>query len=393
MTDTDEDLKQVQQWWKDKAQSNEDLRGLQREIDKVLQEATFENVKNGIGYLGCDDSDAPSDAKLSDSLRHLRCNFAIADAIAMKYKNSATNGAKWIANFVALSATGIWAFQNGKTIAKEAPVILGELNLVQLAGLICLILFTLLSFLSRWRFQRLRNNLLTARTLAEALRVDFFQQLNGSGFNTLQILKDHLPESDDHSLIPIAFAEVQKGCDLPGVESHQPHPNSIAWTKKHWLKDQSKWFRDKVPLEAAAAALTETRLSQCFLLTGIAVVGSLATLVAPDVLEFPLIRSWLEVEKTATKEALNLPRMLFDLLFPILGICSAFFHQKSAGHAITAQKYRQAHLSIENAIKETENAAPDVAIKVFERLAHSAIAETADWGAHQREQSKHIAFR
>jgi hypothetical protein len=85
--------------------------------------------------------------------------------------------------------------------------------------------------------------------------------------------------------------------------------------------------------------------------------------------------------------------MLFDLLFPILGICSAFFHQKSAGHAITAQKYRQAHLSIENAIKETENAAPDVAIKVFERLAHSAIAETADWGAHQREQSKHIAFR
>jgi hypothetical protein len=379
----------LQQWWQARAKAHPELRALQREIDKFLRHSES-LVQQSVDQL------FPGETwkQLEAPMLRLLCNFALADAIANHYKGLQKHGPTRIATFVSLTTAAVWAFQHGDALAKGWPVVAGGLNAVQLTGLVGIVLFTALSFLSRFRFQKLRHNFLIARSLAEAIRVDLFQRIGGTGFDTLQTIKAHHETGADPSVIPAALEATFDSCGFSAHPRSDPPsplaPEDLKRIREHWLDDQMRYFQKAASLERKVADSAESLLSSCLFLTATAIIISLLLLILPNLLQFPLVKTWLRLEPGQIAAGSFLPPGLMDLLTPLLGILAAFFHQKSAEHAIISQKYSRAVLMLSQALTELEKKDPR---EVLESIGRQAISETSDWGVHQREQSRHIAFR
>ncbi len=426
MTNPLDELDEVLHWWTNENHTGTELGRLRREIDQAgrnrKQRAVVEECAlNLLSTRDEQESDRNTGGRtarmagftrvyssLETPLRHLLWNFAIADSIALHYQRPQSAAGARIATYVALASAGFWAFQNGTEIASGLPPVLGDLNAIRFAGLTFIALFTILSFRSRIRFRQLRHRFLTARSLAEALRVDFFQRLAGTGFYTLEVFAAHHETSKDPS-ITLKALEAAMACSgglgrRPPMENPSPDPQRIQWAESYWLQNQHLYFgKPKVDgsiagaagREAKASHAAEKNLTLCFVLTSVAVVGTLLLILAPALVEFPAIKQWVSLDRKQVEALAEIPRRFADLLTPILGIASAFLHQRSAAHAITAQKYRRAALVLSDTLHRLAdpNLTPAFRLSLLRYVAYQAVAETTDWGVHQREQSKHIAFR
>jgi len=426
MTNPLEELDEVLRWWTDENHTGKELSRLRQEIAKASlnprqRAAVEESALNLLSSPEEQYSDRPTGGRtarlagftriystLEAPLRNLIWNFAIADAIAIRYQRPQASAAGRIATFVALASAGIWSFNNGDALMPELPPVVAGLNALKLTGIAFIVLFTILSFHYRIQFRQLRHRYLMARSLAEALRIDFFQRLAGTGFHTLDVFAAHHETTKEHSITFKALETAMASAGGLGrrapAENPTPDPVRIEWAEYYWVEAQHRYFgKPKVDgsisgaagREAESARSTEAQLRLCFALTSFAVVASLSMILAPAVVEFPSIRAVVPFRGDAVGEWIRIPKLFGDLLTPVLGIAAALLHQRSAAHAVTAQKYRRAALVISEARHHLSSAdlTPAFRLASLRYVAYQSVAETADWGVYQREQSNHIAFR
>jgi len=335
-------------------------------------------------------------------------NFAIADAIALHYQRPQAKATGRIATYVCLASAGFWSFNNGDALMSNLPDIVAGLNALKLVGIVFIVLFTILSFHCRIQFRQLRHRYLMARSLAEALRIDFFQRLAGTGFHTLDVFAAHHESTKEHSLTFKALEMAMAGSGglarRPPLENPTPDPLRIEWAEYYWIEAQHRYFgKPKVDgsisgaagRESEAARSAEAKLGICFGLTSFAVVASLLMMLAPSLVDFPAIGALVPFNSGMVREWIRIPKLFGDLLTPVLGIAAAFLHQRSAAHAVTAQKYRRAALVLSEARHHLSapELTPAYRLASLRYVAYQSVAETADWGVYQREQSNHIAFR
>jgi hypothetical protein len=382
-TSSFEELEEVLRSWesateKDFEKLRKEIRAQAKARDQVVH-AAHNLLRSG---NGTSDFDLVYPA-LDSRLRKLLWNYAIADAIAMRYKDPASRAGSKIALSMAVASVGFWAFNSG-------------IQSLRLPGGIILVLFTIVSFISRKQFQNRRVNFLTARSLAEALRVDFFQRLVGSGFDTLKHFEEQRDthSKSNHMLALKALERAMASSGYPpqtaATKDGLP-PEGIKWAEIYWIHGQQQYFAGEngsAKRESGSANSSEALLTFCFRLTSIVVLLSVLILVAPLASHyFPVLAKFTNILQ-ALKSA-------GALLTPILGIATAFLHQQSAEHAILAQKYRRAGLVLTAASSQlmNPNLSAEERIAKLKDVGYQSIAETADWGVHQREQSNHIAFR
>jgi hypothetical protein len=404
-TDPLADLDEVLRTWENTP--GKELRKLRREIKVQGQDAGRLQVIRCARDLftppGQPDEFDAIYPKLEPPLRRLLWNYAIADAIAIHYRSPALKTGGMIALSVALAGAGLWTLNNAGTLIPTGSVLAGALDPIRMAGASFLAVFTFNSLVCRGQFRKRRTNYLTARSLAEAIRVDFFQRLAGTGFDTPRHFTEQQTSSDSKGpsvgFMALELALTNSGLPIHPTPTEQP-PDSerLAWTRRYWIEAQHNYFagpNGAAQREAAHENATERQLRICFGLTTAAILVTLAFMLAPHAANLPFLKGNEAFSEAVLTHALRIPKAIGDLVTPMLGIAAAFLHQKAAAHAVTAQKYRRAALVLSRAIEDLKpsNLSHHSTVEILEGVAYHSIAETADWGVHQREQSNHIAFR
>jgi hypothetical protein len=423
-----EDLDAVLAWWQDEARTGPEFRQLRREVAKIarrrrMRAAVEESALNLLSTPEEQTSDRASGGRaarqagfdhvygtLEEPLRRLLWNFALADAISLRYQRPQAVAGTKIAAYVGLAGTGMWLFNRAAELVPGAPVAAAGLTAPALAGAVLLLVFTLLSLRYRVRYRQLRHRFLAGRTLAETLRVEFFQRLAGTGFHTVEVFTAHHETSAQPSwtlrLLEHAIASAGSNPREAAPENPRPDPTRLQWVESYWIEAQHRQFgKPKVDgtvtgatgREAEAARKAERWLRAAFLATAGCVVGSVLLLLLPHAADLPWVKAqgWPLPDRASLADGVRIPRHVTELLAGLLGIAAAGFHQRSSLHAVTARKFRRAALVLAEARHHLSapELTPAYRQSTFRYVAYQSIAETTDWGVHQREQPMHVAFR
>jgi len=424
----DKDFDAVLAWWTDDTHTGGEFRRLAKEVAKIarnrrLRAAVEESALNLLSTPEEQTSDRASGVRaarqagfehvygsLETPLRRLLWNYALADSIALRYQRPQAAAGTKIALHVALAGTGMWLFNRAGELFPAAPPTGLSLTWPALVGAVLLLVFTLLSLRSRIRHRQLRHRFLVGRTLAETLRVEFFQRLAGTGFHTVEVFSAHHETSAQPSwtlrLLEFAIASTgEKPREAP-PENPRTDRVRLGWVETYWIDAQHRYFgKPKVDGSVAGATGREVELARAaegglrftFFATAACVVTSVLLLLAPHLADLPWTRAqdWPIPERGIVADAVRIPRQITELLAGLLGIAAASFHQSSALHAVTSRKFRRAALVLAEARHHLS--APDATAayrqSTYRYVAYQSIAETTDWGVHQREQPMHVAFR
>lgn len=386
-------LGEVLNWWAKDAPLNETLKGLRKEISRLRRSPRrLEAVWNSAAwFLGLKGGDKDI-SKLDPSLHRLLWNYAVADEMAIRYQGIQQRSSHRIVFFVALVATGFWILKNAALLL-PGPGVAG-FSLGATAGGSLIGLASLASFWERSRFQRNRSRFLLSRTLAETLRVDLAQRLAGTRMNTLDEFVRQHDILDDKAFSKAVLVAAFECAKAPLVA---PQADGMDVAESIWLRDQLRYFGDpkaepgtfggsspRVERERRAHERSETHFKR-------GVRGAIFFLILSQVLwattfasELPsLWKTWASAGQACS-----------DFLFGLSGFWAGYHHQISALHAVTAQKYHRARLFLVDAVEALRNAPGTEARQaIFVQAGKLALAETADWGVHQREHTPQVSFR
>ncbi len=420
------DLEEALRWWTDENHTAPDFAKMRREIARITRSprrraAIEESALNLLSTPEEQISDRTQGGRaareagfshlygaLDPSLRRLVWNYAIADAMALYYQRPQSSASHKIAAYVALAGTGVWLFSRAGELFPDAPAIVANLPLPSLVGAALIVVFTSFSLRFRIRFKQIRHRFLMARTLAETLRVEFFQRLAGTGFHTAEVFRAHHETTSVPSwTLRILEAAIASSGEKPGQppgEIPTPDPVRLQWTEDYWVESQHRYYgKPKVDGSISGATGRETEAARAaerwlrfnFIATAFTVVASLALMLAPTFADLPFLQSRGAPDGERIRQIVLIPRHISELMAGLLGIAATLFHQRSSLHAVIARKYRRAALVLAEARHHlsASNLSPANRLAALRYIAYQAIAETTDWGVHQREQPIHVAFR
>lgn len=383
----------VLSWWAEEAPLDQTLSGLRKEVARLRRSPKrLEAVWNSAAwFLGLQEGDKDL-TKLDPSLHRLLWNYAIADEMAIRYQRIQQKSSHWIVAFVAVVATGFWILKNAALLLPQPGV--AGLSLGATLGSALIGLASVASFWERSRFQRNRSRFLLSRTLAETLRVDLAQRLAGTKMDTLEEFVRQHDILDDKAFSKAVLMSALECAKAPLVT---PQSGGMELAKTIWLEDQLRYFGDpkaepgtlggsspRVERERRFHERAERRFKR-------GVRGAVFYLILSQILwGLTFVSGLPELGKTwaAVGQAFS------DFFFGLCGFWAGYHHQISALHAVTAQKYHRARLFLVDAVDALRKEAREEERKaIFARAGKLALAETADWGVHQREHTPQVSFR
>ena len=397
-------LRQVLDWWSDPLRESEHLEGLRQEILRLRR--SWKRVdavwKSAMGLLGGEGTAPDQDnlKKLDPSLHRLLWNFALADEIADRYGKIQRKNSRRVLIFIALFGTGFWFLRYASQLLPDKPFHFQALPLLNnvMAGSVVAVLLIVIAGLAslrgRGRYRQNRDRFLISRTLAETLRVDLAQKLAGTGLDTVQEFSRQYDRSHDISFSELVLKSALK---CAGAPPSSPPSDGLEQARTLWLEEQSHYFGDPIltepkpgekPPRILAERLQRQKAERRLKAAVRLVIGSLAlSLIFRGIQHGQLIPvEW--------HPGLQLGAIISELCTALFGLWAGYSHQVAALHAVTAQKYHRAKIFLTDALEELKKDLPPSERRaIFTRLGKQALAESADWGVHQREHTPRAAFR
>ncbi len=323
-------------------------------------------------------------------------NYALADHLALRFQKAERVACRRLLVGIFLTGLALSFLKNGSLFWPDAPEPWPGLSMVAISGTALLVTAGIVTLAFRFRFKRLRTNFLLSRTLAETLRVDLFQRVAGTGADTCQMFKEqHLrPESSESRPKPPRphFEELalERAEACGGPDPIPPQDDGIVVAQKFWLEDQRDYFLG--PLDKPGASLKAhwkhvrwKRLSQSWVFGAVGFfIVSLTAKALPLLLEVPLhFKTWAAPVGAVAEFGVA-----------VSGLFVAYFHQLAALQAVTAQKYHRAGLYFTTVLERIGTVPDERADRaLLQEAARAALAETADWGVHQREHTPDATIR
>lgn len=392
-------LQKVMSWWADKRHAGSDLGALRGEVRSIRRSRKrLSAVGKSAGFLvGQTSSGAgePDLGKLPGTLHPLIWNFALADEMALRYQAIQRWDCRRLLGLVALCGAGFWLLKYGPQIwpAKLFNVLPQGVA----AGIALIVIAGAVSAIQRNRFRRNRGRYLVSRTLAEALRVDLAQRMAGTKLDTVAEFARQHEVADDASFSKHVLKSALECAEPPAFAGQA---NGLGLARTLWLEDQLRFFGDPSKPGGRAGETTGStererrshRRAERRMKTGAAI---LFFFLAISLISWGL-RLFIGGEGSAAPElgwVMGLGAAS-ELLAGICGIWVGYYHQMGALHAVTAQKYHRARLYLEDALRDLDGAQSDEKRReILACAGRLALAETADWGVHQREHAPRTAFR
>lgn len=397
-------LEQVLKWWSDKSccpdvpkKLRKEVKGVNQSLDRL--KAVAKSAAFFLGQKPGVDGAAEVSA-LPSALHPLLWNYAIADEIAIRYQEAQRWTCRRLLIYVALTGAGFWLTRYANLLlpASEGGPLSG-ISLPALAGGALIAGAGVASFLARGRFKKERSRFLVARTLAETLRVDLAQRLAGTGLDTVgEFSRQH--EIAEDANFPNTVLKAALHCAGKPASAVPADGKGLELARKLWLEDQLRFFgepkeagsqepglgsrKGRVDRELSLHRRAEGRLKAGVVFTFLFLFLSLAMRVLPHWDGFD--QGW--------HHGLAVAGAFSDLFMGLFGLWLAYYHQVAALHAVTAQKYHRARVYLMDALDALKKEPrEEERRKIFARAGQLALAETADWGVHQREHAPRTAFR
>lgn len=385
-------LQRVLDWWAAPGNAPGELSSLQEEIQRI-RNSKKRRAAVAASAAKLIQADEPSN--LSDStaleqrgfpapLQKLLWDYAISSEIAGRSKKTEDRYCWRLLLTVIALGTVFWLLRYANQFWPEPPQWYGY-SLVNTGGYAIAVLLFIASVVQRKQFRRYRERFLIARTMEETLRVDLFQRIAGTGLDTLGLFRRHHQLSDQAPFTIRVLETALAGTAVSGPTQ----PGGIELARKLWLESELRFFGDPEqipPSDACATGLELRRHRVAETCLRVSLFLALALLILSLASKIPLPQQFTEIA--------GIVGMATELGAGLFGLLTGFFHQVAALHAVTGQKYRRAGLYLADVLSRMDRTSDDAARReLLRQAAWEALAETADWGVHQREHTPRTAFR
>lgn len=383
-------LDEVLNWWASPENTPPDMQVLRNETKRIRRSkkrrAAVVQCAGRLLATQLPDAAAVAQIPLSPPFHRLLWNYAIADEIALRSQRKEQRSCRRLVVIVAVLGLGFLSLRIAPQLWPAASAEMLGFPLTKLAPLGVILFCLIASMLGQRHFSRQRGRFLIARTLAETLRVDLFQRVAGTNFDTATQFQRH------HQLTreaPFTVRLLQKALACSDVAKAPPQPDGVELARKLWLQSQFDFFGDPTQIPPSATSATgkelqrnqrsETRFQWYLRFAIVFFLLSVAWKAVPGSMQ----SGWGLLLGISTEAGAG-----------VFGLLAGFYRQMAALHAVTGQKYHRAGLYLSEALHRMDSLqeGPE-RVALLREVAREAVAENADWGVHQRHHTPRTSFR